>query len=392
MMILLEVLTTLSKGQFRHILQKNKFTQVVFSALLGIMPGCMGAYAVVSLYTHGTVGFGALIAAYIATTGDEAFIMMSMIPKEASLIILFLLFLGILTGSIIVLLTKNKEPEKINIGHIEIHHEDEKSLNFKPIAIFNQLKNITLHRAIFVFILISVIILLLTGNLGHSHKHISSSSKPETCGHIHHENDSYLNINSDTIHKHTEEHEHETIHAEEHHDHSEHDTSTEEHHDHSEHAAGSIFNWESGTFFIVILIGLIIFIMANDHFLKEHLWGHVIKKHFLKLFLWTFGTLIALYFLTNFLEIENIVKSNLYIVLILALLIGIIPVSGPHIVFISLYASGIIPVGILLANSIVQEGHGALPLIAESRKSFIKAKVLKIIIGLLVGLVSMLVM
>jgi hypothetical protein len=39
-----------------------------------------------------------------------------------------------------------------------------------------------------------------------------------------------------------------------------------------------------------------------------------------------------------------------------------------------------------MANSIVQDGHGMLPLLAESKKSFLWVKIINIIVGLIVGL------
>jgi hypothetical protein len=71
--------------------------------------------------------------------------------------------------------------------------------------------------------------------------------------------------------------------------------------------------------------------------------------------------------------------------LIMALLVGIIPQSGPHIIFVTLFANGSIPFSILLANSIVQDGHGSIPLLAESGKSFLLMKAIKLVIGLLIG-------
>jgi hypothetical protein len=67
----------------------------------------------------------------------------------------------------------------------------------------------------------------------------------------------------------------------------------------------------------------------------------------------------------------------------LALLVGIIPQSGPHIIFVTLFASGTIPFSVLLVNSIVQDGHGAIPLLAESPRSFIRLKAIKLGIGIL---------
>jgi hypothetical protein len=76
------------------------------------------------------------------------------------------------------------------------------------------------------------------------------------------------------------------------------------------------------------------------------------------------------------------------IILILAVLIGVIPESGPHLIFVTLFINGSIPFGTLLASSIVQDGHGALPLLAESKKSFFFAKAINIFIGLVVGLIG----
>jgi len=73
------------------------------------------------------------------------------------------------------------------------------------------------------------------------------------------------------------------------------------------------------------------------------------------------------------------------IMLVLALLVGIIPQSGPHIIFVTLFASGAIPFSILMANSIVQDGHGAIPLLAESPRSFMVMKAIKLVLGIIVG-------
>lgn len=54
-------------------------------ALLGTVPGCGGAIAVVSLYRGGTVGFGTLLAALAATAGDSAFVLVAVAPRTALL-------------------------------------------------------------------------------------------------------------------------------------------------------------------------------------------------------------------------------------------------------------------------------------------------------------------
>ncbi|MCK4348834.1 MAG: hypothetical protein KAW47_09485, partial [Thermoplasmatales archaeon] len=51
-------------------------------------------------------------------------------------------------------------------------------------------------------------------------------------------------------------------------------------------------------------------------------------------------------------------------VLLIASLIAIIPEFGPHLVFVTMFAKGLIPFSVLLASSIVQDGHGMLPLLS----------------------------
>jgi len=72
-------------------------------------------------------------------------------------------------------------------------------------------------------------------------------------------------------------------------------------------------------------------------------------------------------------------------VLLVAALVGIIPESGPHLFFVTLYAQGAIPFSVLLTSSVVQDGHGMLPLLAHSGRAFIIVKIINLIAGLLFG-------
>ena len=77
---MIEYLNVATRGNWQHKLSKSKVGQYLLGVILGIIPGCLGAYTVVSLYTHGVVSFGSLVAAMIATSGDEAYIMLSLFP------------------------------------------------------------------------------------------------------------------------------------------------------------------------------------------------------------------------------------------------------------------------------------------------------------------------
>ena len=71
--------------------------------------------------------------------------------------------------------------------------------------------------------------------------------------------------------------------------------------------------------------------------------------------------------------------------LALVLLIGIIPESGPHYIFVLLFAQGLLPLSLLLASSIAQDGHGTLPLLAETPKGFAAVKIANLIVAFIAG-------
>ena len=107
--------------------------------------------------------------------------------------------------------------------------------------------------------------------------------------------------------------------------------------------------------------------------------------------LWTLGVLLVLGAIYHFWDVNALIEEYKWAtlaLLLLAVLLGIIPESGPHLVFVVMYFSGAIPFSILLASSVVQDGHGALPLLAYSRKSFLMMKAINVVFGLIVGLIG----
>jgi hypothetical protein len=143
--------------------------------------------------------------------------------------------------------------------------------------------------------------------------------------------------------------------------------------------------WLNLLFVGLSVVALALIAAVNEHFLEAHLWGHLIKKHFLKIFIWTFGALLLIQYGLQYFDVLGWITENPMPVLFVAVLIGIIPESGPHIVFITLFASGHLPFSVLLANSVVQDGHTALPLLAESKRGFLWAKLINVAVGLVVG-------
>ncbi len=341
MMLIIEFLNVKSRGNWAKHLKGSPFLQLVFAAFMGIIPGCLGAYTVVSLYAHGIVKFAALVTVMIATSGDEAFVMFSVIPEAALWLNGIIFLIAILVGWLLMVFGKRFEFFCVPPGHMVIHDHEVDTAVLQPKSILENLKNITFTRALLISGIVLFLFALLSGVMGHDHTSFSII------------NGQIQKDLADTGHHH--------------------------------------FDWIKATFLLMSVSALVIFLVSSDHFLEEHLWGHVIKKHFLKILLWTFAALLLVSSLDQFLDVKDWISENLWLILILAVVIGIIPESGPHFIFIILFFQGMIPFSILLASSIVQDGHGALPLLAESRKSFLVMKGINIAVGLIAGGIGLLV-
>ena len=379
MMMVIEFINVRTGGLWSKKLQSKPWIQILFALIMGIIPGCLGTYTVVSLYIHRVVNFPALIAALITTTGDEAFFMFSLFPEKALLINLILIALAIIIASILQMTMKNKFiglhdkemsfpiHENESCSHSHHHHNNVKS----------NIKNISFVRALLITLSLGVLILVLSGVIDGSH-HLNLLMGGQSEESVIHSLESQHTIanNQQTYETICSEHNHNHDHC---HSHS---------HNHS-HDHGGEADWIRLILIVLFVSILIIVIVAEEHFLEEHLWEHVIKVHLPKIFFWTFAVILCLTLLNNYVNIHDIIDSKPFIVLLIAIMIGLIPQSGPHLIFLLLFANGDLPLGIFLANCIVQDGHGALPLLAESRKAFIISKAIKIVIALIIGIITL---
>ena len=374
MMMMIESLNIESKGMIFKGLRKTKIGQVVIAALLGSIPGCMGGFATVSLYTHRMFSFGALVAMMIASSGDEAFIMLAMIPKQALMLFVILFVIAVVVGILIDLISKKHDFKiqsecsdgyVVHDTHSESQHDDNldidsnKAGNAGPEPRHFGWKRIIMLIGVAVFI-----VALAGGQLGHDHSAHSHSHCTETHSHC------------------TENH----THCDEAHSHC-----TE-----AGHQAHTSFNlldeqWMNVLFAGLSVLVLLVLIFASDHFVDEHLWHHIVRKHLPVIFAWTFGVLLVLGIALQYVDIDHWISSNTALMILLATLIGIIPESGPHLIFVTLFATGVVPFPVLLASSISQDGHASIPLLAESRKSFLWAKIINCAVALAAGYAAMLI-
>lgn len=275
MMLLIEYINVQTRGSWQLALRKSRFGQYVLGAFLGVVPGCLGAFTAVSLYSHRNLSFGALVAAMIATSGDEAFVMFSMFPLQALWISLILFVVALMAGWLADVLFKHQARFLQREDHELELHEEEACHCLSPSGIPTQLRQMTFARAVLIAMFGGFLFLLATGLLG----------------------------------------------------------------------PGG-WDWKKITFTIGAGFALFVALSVPDHFLEQHLWEHVVKKHLTRIFLWTFGALLAIHYLDAYLNISEWIQDNLYLVLLIAVLVGIIPESGPHLVFVTLFAQGTIPFSI----------------------------------------------
>jgi hypothetical protein len=359
MMLLIEYINVISRGNWSRNLQGSRFKQVLITAFLGLVPGCLGGFAVVSLFTHGIVNFGALVACMIATFGDEAFVMFAAVPETAILLSLVIFLIAIATGLIVNVFVK-KFPAPFSPEHFAIHHSDDEHAHADVKGNWcHNLRHLSFQRAILITGIILVIVAILLGWFEHSH----------SPGDMHeHEHAAGISMHDERLHDAHAHHAHERYYGD---------------------ISGIMLEerWLNILFVAVSLVALFIITVVQEHFLQEHLWGHIMK-HLPRIFLWTLGVLTVLQVGEHFFDIDRWVRGNHLYILLLAILIGLIPESGPHIVFITLFAGGTIPFSILLTNSIVQEGHAGLPLLAESKRGFLWMKAISVAVGLSVGLLG----
>jgi hypothetical protein len=269
---------------------------------------------VVAMYTHRRLTLGSVVAAMIATSGDESFVMFALIPKTAALLTVLLFFIGLLSGFLTDRLAGAKGTRFLSCNEDFRIHEQDYCSCFDAEQFVAQWKKCSAARGTLAFALLAFLFFVATGRIG-----------PDQ------------------------------------------------------------WNWIRVTLFSAAGVGLFIVISVPDHFLEEHLWKHVIREHVPKIFFWTFGALFLTELIVNHWNIGDSIQSNKWIVLILSGLIGLVPESGPHLIFVTLFDKNLVPLSTLITSSIVQDGHGLLPMLAHSRRTFILIKLIALFVGLIVG-------
>lgn len=315
MMLVIEYVNMCTRGAAQAAIRGGQWRQYLIAAGLGATPGCLGAFASVSLYTHGLLSLGALVACMIATSGDEAFVLLAISPQWGLILMAVLFVIGMGVAWLTDLLWPHAWRPRTNACEELVVHEEAVCGPSSWSQIRRSWGRCSAARGILAIVLLLFIGAVTLGEVG-----------PKE------------------------------------------------------------WNWIRVTLLVVSLFATFAVATTPDHFLEEHLWNHVARKHAPRVFAWTFGALLVTHLVSSHVGIEQWIQQNPLLLLLVACLLGIIPESGPHLLFVTLFAEGKIPFSVLLASSIVQDGHGMLPLLGDSLSAFVVVKTINLVVGLLVGL------
>ena len=318
MMLVIEYVNVLTQGQWQERLSRRRWGQYLLAAFLGATPGCLGAFAVVAMYTHRHLSLGAVVAAMVATSGDESFVMFAMIPKTGLLLTGVLFVIGFFSGALTDTLLGGRITVALSCEADFTVHAEEHCRCFPREQLVDQWRHCSAARGTITFLLLSFLLAISSGQLG----------PPD-------------------------------------------------------------WNWIRVSLLLISSMGMFIVATVPDHFLEEHLWRHVVCGHVPRVFLWTLAALVLLHLLVDRWKLGDLIQQGQWIVLAAASFVGLVPESGPHLIFVTMFAKGVLPFSILLASSIVQDGHGMLPLLAHSRRAFLAIKLINLLIGLAVGAILM---
>ncbi|MEA3457871.1 MAG: putative manganese transporter [Candidatus Thermoplasmatota archaeon] len=314
MMLLVDYINVLTKGKMQKAVKGGRIRQYFVASFLGSTPGCLGAFMNVSFYVHGLISFGAIVGGMIATSGDEAFVMLALFPRDALFLFGLLFVLGIVGAQLADKAASFLGIVSCSECKLQKVHTGEECHCFEP-AVLKKFPRLSIFRyltLVFLFVAITVIGL---GTIG-----------PQ------------------------------------------------------------LWNWQRIILFSLLILVTFIVSTVPDHYLKEHIWNHILKKHLWRVFLWTFFALLFIEVGFQYWNLEGFVAGNIGWILLISALVGIIPESGPHMVFVMMYASGLVPFSVLLTSSIVQDGHGMLPLFSYTVKDSILIKIFNLAFALVVGL------
>ncbi len=361
------------QGKLVDSLEQNKKWQPVLGSFLGLTPGCGGAIFVMPLYLKNTISFGTVVATLIATMGDSAFVLISTHPIEYILVSVISLAVAIVTGYIV---------DKLNINKKYILRRQELKQKVKPLQ-----KN---HDKLESELIEQGIHAPKTKHLSHKEGdfvdivfHHLGQEKPESrLAHLFTHKYAYkifwvlvvfglilgvamlfqVDVNTQFFIP----------------------------------KIGMVFGI-TGTLFSMLYMWVNKKIAKNDCYIEEEQKIFSLKETLIHsaedtafVNTWVFVAYLiyelAVYAIGGEAVVKDLMTSTGIATVFIGAIIGLIPGCGPQIIFVSLYAKGMIPFAALLANAISQDGDALFPLLAIDKKSSLIATIITTIPALIIGI------
>lgn len=316
LMVILEVFNQKSRGYILNNISRNKYVELLISIVLGLIPGNFGSFMAVSLYSHGAMSFGALVANIIAAFGDELLVFIYYSVKESFFLILIIAAIAFVVGFIV-----NKFYKPFTYYEETDSFEVENMIESSKVTMFS-IFNIKYETKSKLIVLISFLLLFLFSVMDSVHNHSSTST--------------------------------------------------------------SSFNWKSFFLIIIGVVALYILLASSSKFFNDVFLKQIVKPKIIMLFILVFIVMLFIALIPDTV-IKGYVHSNYIIVLVISIILGVLPISGTSVIFILMYINGNIPIGILLANCIVNDSLGSFPLLSESKEDFIKIKIICVLVAIVVG-------
>lgn len=315
MMLLVEYLNVATAGVVARRLERGGLVGYAAVILVGTFPGCLGAFTDVTLYVHRVISLGALAGSMVASSGDEAFVMLALMPRTALWLFAGLFLYGLALAWVVDKVGGRPCYGGTRCGQgLAVHEAADGSP--RP-AIRRDWLRCSAARGLLCLSLGLFALAVTVGLVG-----------PQA------------------------------------------------------------WNWVRVTLLLVTSIAFAVVFVAPEHFLKDHLYRHVALEHVPRIFVWTLGSL----FLMAWIKVQGgsfqaWVQGHPGWAVLAAAVVGLLPESGPHMLFVAGFAQGLFPLSALVASSVVQDGHGMLPLLAESWREFLKVKTITFAAGLVAGYV-----
>lgn len=345
-LLLFNLLNFILRGKLVSFIESRGKFQPILGALLGLTPGCGGVIILLPLYMRKSVSFGTILASFIATMGDSAFLLIATKPFNYLQIIIISFIVAIIVGYTVDGLKLDQKLKLrhanhntfTNISHLDCeidisHEEHKKQVNKKFVE---KLYNIYLKYVYYIY----WVIVAIGFTIGL---------------------DFFISAGGHTVE-----------------------------HEHNYPIVGVI-----GTTLSILILLTRYLVKDKHHHCNceltnvKSIFSHTAED---AAFVISFIFLASLLYSSiahiigpETLEVK-LLSINGITIIIIGALVGLIPGCGPQIIFATLYLQGTIPFAALLANAISQDGDALFPFLALNKKAALYSVLIKFIPGLIVGL------